>query len=133
MLKYKVIKDFGSAKKGDIFTNSIDDPQVFTMEHSEKDSNNCTYYRSMSISDDIADLYVEEGCLTEVEDNNSTKAVELIDKLIEQYDKDHKDIVAKYLEGNIQPCVKLEAETVLTNMIKVLTKVREVLVPTNDK
>lgn len=32
MLKYKVIKDFGSARKGDVLVNSVEDPQVFTMD-----------------------------------------------------------------------------------------------------
>ena len=29
MLKYKVIKDFGSARKGDVLVNSVEDPQVY--------------------------------------------------------------------------------------------------------
>lgn len=128
MLKYKVIKDFGSAKKGDVLVNSIDDPQVFTMEYSDGDSDNCTYYRSMSISDDIADLYVEEGYLEEVEDNKSTKVVDLIDNLVDQYDKDYKEVMDKYSEGKVPPCVKLEAETVYYNLTKVLNKIKEELI-----
>ena len=98
MLKYKVIKDFGSARKGDVLVNSVEDPQVFTMECSNGDIEGDNYsYRSMSISDDIADLYVEEGYLEEVEDNKSTKVVELIDDLVNQYDKDYKEVM-----GNTQ-------------------------------
>lgn len=112
MLKYKVIKDFGSARKGDVLVNSVEDPQVFTMECSNGDIEGDNYsYRSMSISDDIADLYVEEGYLEEVEDNKSTKVVDLIDNLVDQYDKDYKEVMDKYSEGKVPPCVKLEAET----------------------
>ena len=51
MLKYKVIKDFGSARKGDMLVNSVEDPQVFTMEYSNGDIEGDNYsYRSMSIS-----------------------------------------------------------------------------------
>jgi len=114
MLKYKVIKDFGSARKGDVLVNSVEDPQVFTMECSNGDIEGDNYsYRSMSISDDIADLYVEEGYLEEVEDNKSTKVVDLIDK---------------YSEGKVPPCVKLEAETVYYNLTKVLNKIKEELI-----
>ena len=56
---------------------------------------------------------------------NST--VEFIDKLLDQYEKDYKEVMDKYNEGNIQPCVKVEAETVYYNLTKVLNKVREEL------
>lgn len=129
MLKYKVIKDFGSARKGDVLVNSVEDPQVFTMECSNGDIEGDNYsYRSMSISDDIADLYVEEGYLEEVEDNKSTKVVNLIDNLVDQYDKDYKEVMDKYSEGKVPPCVKLEAETVYYNLTKVLNKIKEELI-----
>lgn len=129
MTKYKVIKDFGSARKGDVLTNSAEDPQVFTMECSAGDIKSDNYsYRSMSISDDIADLYAEEGYLEEVKDNtNVTKTVELINTLIKKYESDYKEVMDKYNEGKVQPCVKVEAETVYFNLTKVLNKVREEL------
>ena len=99
------------------------------MECSNGDIEGDNYsYRSMSISDDIADLYVEEGYLEEVEDNKSTKVVELIDDLVNQYDKDYKEVMGKYSEGKVPPCVKLEAETVYYNLTKVLNKIKEELI-----
>lgn len=99
------------------------------MECSNGDIEGDNYsYRSMSISDDIADLYVEEGYLEEVEDNKSTKVVDLIDNLVDQYDKDYKEVMDKYSEGKVPPCVKLEAETVYYNLTKVLNKIKEELI-----
>lgn len=132
MLKYKVIKDFGSAKKGDVLVNSIDNPKVFTMQYSEEDSDNYAYYRSMSISEDIVNLYTKEGYLDLIDEekavNTVTKTVELIDKLLKQYSDDLDNTARDFENGNIKPCVKLETDTVLCNLIKVLNKVRKELI-----
>lgn len=71
---------------------------------------------------------MQKGYLEEVEDNKSTKVVELIDDLVNQYDKDYKEVMGKYSEGKVPPCVKLEAETVYYNLTKVLNKIKEELI-----
>ena len=44
-----------------------------------------------------------------------------------QYESDYKEVIDKYSEGEIQPCVKVEAETVYYNLNKVLTKIKNTL------
>lgn len=129
-LKYKVIKDFGAARKGDVLINSVNDPQVFTIEVCDGDIKSDAYsYRSMSISDDIADLYTEEGYLEAIEEAETPteKAVALIDDLVNKYQEDYDTIMSQYEIGKVQPCVKTEAETVLYNLTKVLERVKKEL------
>lgn len=127
-MKYKVIKEFGIAKKGDIFENSAEDPQLFTFEVEENN-----FYRSMSISDELLETYEEHGYVTRIEEDDNVETtiketVEFIDSLLEQYDSDLNETITKFNNGEIQPCVKLEAETVYYNLTKVLKEVKNKLV-----
>lgn len=76
----------------------------------------------------LKDLY-EEGLLTKVKPNidKISATVKFIDSLLNQYEDDYKEVMQKYKEGKVQPCVKVEAETVYFNLTKVLNKVREEL------
>lgn len=134
-MKYKVIKEFGIAKKGDILENSAEDPCLFTFEV-EKDNS----YRSMSISDELLDTYEEHGFVELVEEDNSTKEnkdMEAIDKLcyisdfidtlLNQYEEDHKEVLEKYNNQEIPTCVKVEADTVYFNLTKVLNKIKDMI------
>lgn len=127
-MKYKVIKEFGIAKKGDIFENSAEDPQLFTFEVEENN-----FYRSMSISDELLETYEEHGYVTRIDEDDNVETtiketVEFIDSLLEQYDSDLNETITKFNNGEIQPCVKLEAETVYYNLTKVLKEVKNKLV-----
>lgn len=127
-MEYKVIKSFGIAKKGDIFKNSANDPCLFTMESMENNK-----YRSMSVSDDLIDTYEEHGFVIPIkqEDNVETtvkETIEFIDSLLEQYDSDLNETIRKFNNGEIQPCVKLEAETVYYNLTKVLKEIKSKLI-----
>ena len=43
-----------------------------------------------------------------------------IDDMIDTYTDDYKALMEEYDKGNVQQCVKVEAETVYQNLIKVL-------------
>lgn len=134
-MKYKVIKEFGIAKKGDILENSAEDPCLFTFEV-EKDNS----YRSMSISDELLDAYEEDGFVELVEEDDSTEENEdmeaidklcyisdFIDTLLNQYEEDHKEVLEKYNNQEIPTCVKVEADTVYFNLTKVLNKIKDMI------
>lgn len=134
-MKYKVIKEFGIAKKGDILENSAKDPCLFTFEV-EKDNS----YRSMSISDELLDAYEGDGFVELVEEDDSTEENEdmeaidklcyisdFIDTLLNQYEEDHKEVLEKYNNQEIPTCVKVEADTVYFNLTKVLNKIKDMI------
>lgn len=125
-MEYKVLKDFGSAIAGDIFRNDEFVPEMFNMYNKTTDSGyECI--RSMSLTKDIVDSYVDQGLLEEVKENRGSKTIEYIDSLLEQYNSDYKETMAKYNNGELPSCVKVEAETVYYNLTKVLNKIKEVL------
>ena len=67
-------------------------------------------------------------CIRDRPKNDKINAtVGFIDSLLKQYEDDYEEVMQKYKEGKIQPCVKVEAETVYFNLTKVLNKVREEL------
>lgn len=126
-MKYKVIEDFGSAKKGDI----LDDEEyreLGLVSFYIEDGNRT---RVMSMDYDTADFFVEEGKLEEIVEEKAANKVqltlELVNTLLEQYESDYADVMNKYKEGKVQPCVKVEAETVYFNLTKVLNKVKDCL------
>lgn len=134
MKTYKVIKPFNNAIKGDIFYCDPEyDENVYTLERDEvKDNIQSSVY--MEISKDIIDEFVKEGYLiesdeedTNVESDNDSLTVILdyVDKLTNQYTKDYKDMLKSFEDGDIQPCVKVEAETVYYNLNKVLDSIRK--------
>ena len=43
---------------------------------------------------------------------------------IEQYTKDHDSLITSFKEGDVQPCVKTEADTVYYNMQKLLKAIK---------
>lgn len=132
IMKYKVIKEFGSAKKGDIL-NDVDTQVGMISFYIEEDNS----VRSMSLDYDTADMLCEEGYLEEISEHTAedanTKALELIDTLLEQYRKDNDDMQKKVLNKEIQPCVGLESTTVYANLTKVLNKIKGILEDTSNE
>lgn len=130
-MKYKVIKEFNSLKKGDILENSTEDPCIFSLEE-ETDNG----YRYISMSDNIVDTYVEHGYLLEVKEEDQSKddsldriaaAVNQIDNMLAEYEKDNADITNRFTNNEIPYCAKLEADTVHFNLIKALNKIKNIL------
>lgn len=123
-MKYKVIKDFGSAKKGDILDDEEYRELGLVSFYIEEDS----ITRTMSMDYDTADFLCEEGKLEVIEDeDNVTKTVDLINDLLDKYKEDYDTIIESFNKGKVQPCVKVEAETVFYNLTKVLNKIKETL------
>lgn len=123
-MKYTFRKDFGFFKANDTLTWD-GELKAFTMDVKEGDS-----FRSAMIDGNTVKDMCNEGLLKEDSDQKEDKinsTVEFIDNLLDQYEKDYKEVMDKYNEGSIQPCVKVEAETVYFNLTKVLNKVREEL------
>lgn len=133
MKTYKVIKPFNNAIKGDIFFCDPDyDETVYQLERNEvKDNIQSTVY--MEISKDIIDEFVKQGYLVECneedtndeEDNSLNIVLEYVESLINQYSQDYSNMLKSFEEGDIQPCVKVEAETVYYNLNKVLNSIKD--------
>lgn len=133
MKTYKVIKPFNNAIKGDIFYCDPEyDENVYQLERNEvKDNIQSTVY--MEISKDIIDEFVKQGYLVECneedtnnkEDNSLNIVLEYVESLIEQYSQDYSNMLKSFEEGDIQPCVKVEAETVYYNLNKVLNSIKD--------
>lgn len=122
-MNYKVIKEFGSAKKGDVLAE--DETGLVSFNISEDN-----YTRMMSLDCDTADYLCEEGYLLSINDKskyNVDATLELIDDLLKKYESNLKETNEKANKGEIQPCVKLEAETVYYNLNKVLNKIKDTL------
>lgn len=122
-MEYTFKKDFGFFKANDVLTWD-EDLNAFTMDVKEDNG-----FRSAMIDANTAEDLYKEGLLTKVEPKNDkiNATVEFIDSLLKQYEDDYEEVMQKYKEGKIQPCVKVEAETVYFNLTKVLNKVREEL------
>ena len=122
-MSYKVIKEFGSDKKGDALAE--DETGLVSFNIAEDN-----YTRMMSLDYDTADYLCEEGYLLSIDDEskyNVDATLELIDDLLEKYESNLKETNERANKGEIQPCVKLEAETVYYNLNKVLNKIKDTL------
>ena len=123
-MEYTFKKDFGFFKANDVLTWN-EDIDAFTMDVEEGNS-----FRSAMIDERTVEDLRLEGLLeanAEPENDKINTTVEFIDSLLKQYEDDYKEVMQKYKEGKVQPCVKVEAETVYFNLTKVLNKVREEL------
>lgn len=134
MDKYKVIKEFASAKKGDILEY---DGELFVLDINDEKS--CRY---MAMDEDTADEFVEKGYLEWVQEEDEADCTdececgacsklgqieETIRVLKEQYKNDHDAIEEKYNNQELPACVKVEADTVYFNMNQILNKIEEII------
>lgn len=138
--EYKVIKPFGCAKIGDIFNFDSDDRE-FVMEDT-RTTKKGTNSRFMSINKEYVDALVKGGNLepygseiTETEEETLPTIAELKLIALEAFINDCKtkyesnlDKVRKdFEEGKIQPCLKLESETVNQNLLKLINSIQQIL------
>lgn len=140
MKGYKVIKDFSFAEKGDVFTK-VEDLNLWELQKSEVISDTETYASMAFDSSTMEELANKDYVIwysEEVEkDNNEDececccdkleKVKEYVDTLIDKYTKDYNELMKAYNEGNVQQCVKVEAETVYYNLNKVLNSIKDLL------
>lgn len=126
-MQYTFTKDYSFFKAGDILTWDKD-INAFTMDEENENG-----FRVAMLDERTAKDIYEQGFLSTDKDQHNKadetidKTVELIDTLIDKYEADYKEVIDKYSEGKIQPCVKVEAETVYYNLNKVLTKIKDTL------
>lgn len=130
MNKLKVIKNFNQMEVGDIYQFS-DKENGYVCELNRDDSyldaRTGSKYSAKSsyknvISTNYAQKLIDNGYLTFLEDSKKKEdhvnVFDEIERLLDTYTKDLGDLDDTYKD---QPaCIKLEAETVLANMIKVL-------------
>ena len=136
MKTYKVIKEFGCAQKGDVLHEN---EEGFFELIVECDCSDCYSSRSICISSDIADTLATAGYLEEHEEHSwkneivtecemrLAKVADFIDEKIEQYTADHEALTSQYNEGDLPQCVKVEADTVYFNLLKVLNKIKDII------
>ena len=133
MKVFKVIKPFNNAIKGDIFYCDPDyDENVYELERNEmKDNIQTTVY--MEMTKEIIDEFVKQGYLVECDEEDEIadeptgleKVLNYVDSLINQYTEDYNNMLKSFEDGDIQPCVKVEAETVYYNLNKVLNAIKD--------
>lgn len=129
-MMYKVIKEFGCAQKGDVLHEN--EEGLFEL-NVECDCSDCYSSRSICISSDIADTLATAGYLEEFEEEVICPIAKLneisnfVETKIEQYTSDHEALTAQYNEGDVPQCVKVEADTVYFNLIKVLNKIKDII------
>ena len=129
MKTFKVIKEFGCAQKGDVLNENEEGLFELVVECNCDD---CYSSRSVCVSSDVADTLALAGYLeefeTEKECDAEVKLKELsehIGQLLTQYEIDHNALVDQYNEGDVPPCIKVEADTVYFNMTKVLKHIQD--------
>ena len=131
MIQYKIIKNFEELTKGDVLVASNN--LLDTYEISKKivkDDYVATIVTTMDT--EYAEQLVKDGYAIKLGDEKSCscsccklKEVEdFIDLLMEQYEKDHNSLVESFEDGCLQPCVKVEADTVYYNMQKLLKAIK---------
>lgn len=120
MSDYKVSKDCGLLKKGDqlFWDESL---KSYTLDESKEG-----YERFIMINDKLAEDLCKEGFLTTVATDKTVieDTVEFIDNLVGQYKDDLLEVQNKFEKGEVQPCVKVESETVLYNLIKLANSIK---------
>ena len=137
---YKVIKDFSFAEKGDVFTK-VEDLNLWELQKSEVVSDTETYTSMAFDSSTMEELANKDYVIwyskeAEEDDNEDEcecycdkleKVKEYVNTLIDTYTKDYNELMKDYNEGNVQQCVKVEAETVYHNLNKVLNSIKDLL------
>ncbi len=126
----KVVKPFLMMEPGDIMVLSEDGKSyVSTINdeyHSDSDGDNIwsTYTSTFTISVDQARSMINDGLLREVkEDNQFVNVFDEIDRMLNMYSK---DLATVDEDCKNQPaCLKTERITVLNNLIKALTHLKE--------
>ena len=124
----KVIKPFFVMEIGDNFefdSNTNQYKSVYSEEHNESNDENSTmmssYNSEYTISEDYAKMLVDNGYLTEVgsKENTFINIFDEIQNLLIKYNNDLTDVLNS--TDDTPQCLKVEKETVLRNMIKLLT------------
>ena len=127
----KVVKAFNDLKVGDLLSYYEDDYSCGYLYTDEIRNEDYSKFISItidieSVEDLIADGFIKPINASLIEQRNAD-TVAFIDEQVAKYDAAIKQATEDYDAGLLQPCVKVELETVNYNLIKVLNKVRELL------
>ena len=135
-MKYKVVKEFACAKKGDILTWN-DDTMMFEFNYKDDNSE-----RAMFMDEQTCEEYADDGYVIRIENEDEcscddmlieelsdklTKIESTIDNLLTKYEEDHKQMNEAYNDQEIPTCVKVEADTVYYNLTKVLNTIKDII------
>lgn len=127
----KVVKPFFVMEAGDTFEYDAETKQyksVYNEEHNGSDENNSTvissYNSVYTISEEYAKMLIDNGYLVEINEKkqNFVNIFEAIDTLIKEYSEELEKLLTT--EDDTPQCLKVEKETVLRNMIKLLEHLR---------
>ena len=111
-----------------------DEDMIFTMDESgdfyrynvEKSDGAFSMSYNASVPTEVIESLIASGDV-EVVNTTIADAINFINERIEEYKATITEANRDYSNGLLQTCVKVELETVNYNMIKVLSKVRELL------
>ena len=122
----KVIKDinefgFRGLRKGMVFT-AEENGNGYVNKGSDE---NKSWF--LLIDSETVENYIEEGYMIRLEQCPTCAKLkvvkERVEDMIKQYTIDHNNMQQAFENGEVQPCVKVEAETVYFNMIKILNNI----------
>lgn len=125
----QVVESFLNLEPGDILTKTSDGKYYecsvseTTDSADEENSFVSSYKSSTKISSKYAEDLLKNGMLSKVlaeknEDKEFVNIFDEIDSLLDTYTKEKSSLDKKYAE--LPACLKVEADTVLSNMIKLL-------------
>lgn len=123
----KVIKPFFVMEVGDTFEYDAETKQYKSVYNEEHNSSNedsstivSTYNSVYTISEDYAKLLIEGGYIEEVKTENKqfVNIFDEIGRLIVKYSEDLNELINS--TDDAPQCLKVEKETVLRNMLKLL-------------
>ena len=111
-----------------------DEDMIFTMDESgdfyrynvEKSDGAFSMSYNASVPTEVIESLIVSGDV-EVVNTTIADAINFINEKIEEYKAAITEANKDYNDGLLQTCVKVELETVNYNMIKVLSKVKELL------
>lgn len=111
-----------------------DEDMIFTMDESgdfyrynvEKSDGAFSMSYNASVPTEVIESLIVSGDV-EVVNTTIADAINFINEKIEEYKATITEANKDYNDGLLQTCVKVELETVNYNMIKVLSKVKELL------
>ena len=136
MSDFKVIKEFGGAKVGNIFCYDEDEKcYVLYYINYSNEAIESIEYTDVLLAPAIVEVLAKEGYLEEVKEKVSitpeaTKLKEITDFVYQQIEnckKDNTVIANKFEKGEVQPCVKVESDTVHYNLLKVLNHIKDLI------
>lgn len=131
--EYKVIKPFSGLVENTIMTFNEETKKYEAQnETSTENSFTSTF---VSINQVIAENYEKAGLLEahtkdSVDNNAEAKLKELsnlIARLKNTYNQRRAALTRKFEEGKVQNCVKVEHDTVYFNLMKLLTKIEDII------